>query len=49
MQPKEWRITLDHFLKTGKMLSEDYEQMDEIQKIIIQELKKAFKRISYEI
>ena len=48
MEQSKWRVTLDKYINTGKLLSEEYEEMNEIQKIIIQELKKAYKRLNYE-
>ena len=45
MEHLEWNALLDKYLVTNHMLSEEYEQLNEIQQIIIQELKKAFKRI----
>lgn len=46
MERKQWNGLLDKYLLTGKMLSEEYEQLNEIQVAIIQELKKSFKRIN---
>jgi hypothetical protein len=46
MDRKEWNALLDKYLLTHKMLSEEYEKLNEIQVAIIQELKKAFKRIN---
>jgi hypothetical protein len=48
MERKNWIKVLDNFLKTGKLLSEDYEAMDDLQKTIIQEIKKSIKRITYD-
>lgn len=48
MERKEWNLLLDKYLLTNTMLSEEYEKLNEIQKSIIQELKKAFKRIKNE-
>lgn len=48
MEQKEWNRCLDKYINTGHLLSEEYEQMDEIQKVIIQELKKSYKRLNYE-
>lgn len=45
MEHLEWNALLDKYLTTQKMLSEEYEELNEIQRVIIQELKKAFKRI----
>ena len=41
-----WNKVLDTYLTTGHILSEEYEQLNEIQVAIIQELKKAFKRLN---
>jgi len=46
MEHKEWNQLLDKYLTTGKMLSEEYEQLNEMQRVIIQELKKSFKRLN---
>ena len=48
MDRKDWNKLLDKYLITGTMLSEEYEALNEIQKTIINEIKKAFKRITYE-
>jgi hypothetical protein len=48
MEASEWRKCLDKYINTGKLLSEEYEQMDEWQKFTIQELKKSYKRLNYE-
>lgn len=45
MDRKEWNKLLDKYLTTQKMLSEEYEALNEIQVTIIQELKKSFKRL----
>lgn len=45
MERKEWNKFLDRYLLTNTMLSEEYENLNDIQTAIIQELKKAFKRI----
>ena len=42
---KEWNRILDKYLTINKLLSSEYESLNEVQKTIIQELKKAFKRI----
>lgn len=44
---KDWNATLDEYLKTGDMKSEEYEKMSLSQKQIIQEIKKSVKRIDY--
>lgn len=46
MERKEWNALLDKYIQTGHLLSEEYEQLNEIQVAIIQELKKSFKRIN---
>ena len=46
MERKEWNAFLDGYLKTGKVLSEEYEKLNEIQVAIIQEIKKSFARIN---
>ncbi len=46
MERKEWNKFLDGYLTTGKVLSEDYEKLNEIQVAIIQEIKKSFARIN---
>lgn len=48
MDRKSFNNLLDKYLLTNTMLSEEYEKLNEIQKSIIQELKKAFKRIKNE-
>lgn len=42
---KDWNRTLDSYLATGNMSSDEYGELTELQIIIIQELKKAFARI----
>jgi hypothetical protein len=46
MDRLEWNHLLDKYLETGHLMSEEYESLNEIQVAIIQELKKAFKRIN---
>lgn len=46
MERKEWNALLDKYLTTGKMLSEDYEQLNEVQVAIIQEIKKSMARLN---
>ena len=43
---KDWNRIVDNYLETGKMLSEDYESLDELQVYVIQTLKRAFSRIN---
>jgi len=44
MERKEWNALLDKYLATHKMLSEEYEKLNDIQRALIQELKKSFAR-----
>ena len=46
MLRKDWNNLLDKYMQTGKMLSEEYENLNEIQVALIQELKKSLKRIN---
>lgn len=46
LSDKDWRRTLDEYLTTATMDSNDYTGMSQIQKYVIQEIKKAFKRIN---
>lgn len=46
MERLEWNKLLDEYLITGHMLSEEYEQLNDIQRAVIQELKRAFARIN---
>ena len=45
LDPKEWRELLDGYLAEGKIVAGKYEQLSDIQMYVIQELKKAFKRV----
>lgn len=45
MERKEWNQLLDKYITTQKMLSEEYEALNDIQTAIIQELKKSFARL----
>lgn len=45
---QEWRESLDGYLLDCSMTSEVYYKMSDIQQKVIQELKKAFKRINKE-
>lgn len=42
---KEWNRTLDRYLNETAISSDDYDNLNETQLIIIQELKKSFKRL----
>ena len=42
---KDWNLVLDRYLNNGGISVEDYDKLNEVQIAIIQELKKAFKRI----
>jgi hypothetical protein len=44
MNRKEWNALLDKYLTTGVMASEDWEALNEIQRVIIQEIKKSINR-----
>lgn len=46
MEHLKWNRVLDKYLETGHMLSEEYEELDDLQKYVIQELKKSFKRLN---
>ena len=48
MERKDWNKTLDNYLITNTMTSDEYESLNDIQMAIIQELKKSFKRIKNE-
>jgi hypothetical protein len=41
-----WNKVLDKYLTTGHILSEEYEELDDLQKYVIQEVKKSFKRLN---
>ena len=41
---KEWRNTLDQYLQENKMSSEMWDKMNNEEKVIINEIKKSFKR-----
>jgi len=45
MERLEFNKVLDKYLETNTMTSEQYEEMSNRQKDVIQELKKAFKRL----
>ena len=46
MEHLSWNKLLDRYLLEGTMSSEEWELLDDTQKIVINELKKAFKRIN---
>jgi hypothetical protein len=46
MEKLEFNDVLDNYLTTGNMLTDDYEALDEEQKMIIQTIKRAFKRLT---
>jgi len=48
LEPKEWRQVLDRYLSDGTGDTEQYLKMSKTQQIVIQEIKKAFKRINNE-
>lgn len=45
LDPKSWRESLDRYLKQGDMEADKYDGMSKAQKYVIQEIKKAFKRL----
>lgn len=45
MNRKEWNEILDKYLMTNTLHSEEYYKLNDIQKAIIQEIKKSLKRI----
>lgn len=49
LEDKEWRSCLDGYLNSGEMESNCYERMSLNQKMVIQEIKKSFKRIKSKI
>lgn len=46
MEHLDWNKVLDRYLLTAHILSEEYEALDDYQKAVIQELKKAFQRLN---
>jgi hypothetical protein len=46
MEEKEFNKVLDFYLIWGNILSEDYENLNDEQRYVIQCLKRAFKRIN---
>jgi hypothetical protein len=49
LEDKEWRSTLDRYLEKGDFDASVYERLSPRQTDIIQELKRAFKRIEYKL
>ena len=47
LEPKEWNKALDTYLSTNELESDTYERMSANQKGLIQEIKRAFKRLEY--
>lgn len=45
LSTKEWNKILDTYLIEGKMDMEDYNSLDDTQKLIINEIKKSINRI----
>ena len=45
MERKNWNKLLDKYLVTSEMTASEYESLNEIQRAIIQELKKSFARL----
>jgi len=45
LEQKAWNETLETYLNTQQLHSEDYEGMNKAQQYVIQELKKSFKRL----
>lgn len=48
LEDKDWREALDSYLSGNSMNAETYYAMSDVQQKIIQELKKAFKRLNKE-
>lgn len=44
LEKKEWNDILDHYLAEQNMTADEYEYLDNNQRIIINEIKKSFKR-----
>lgn len=45
----EWNQCLDTYIASGTLHSEEYAKMSQIQKNIIQEIKKSVKRVEYKV
>lgn len=45
MEVSKWRKVLDRYLTENTMHADEYAEMDDLQKQVIQEIKKSFKRI----
>ena len=48
LEPKIWNNALDQYLTENNLSSDDYANMSDIQKCVIQEIKKSLKRINKE-
>jgi hypothetical protein len=48
MERKNWNKVLDKYIAEHHLTVEEWEEMNEIQKTIIQEIKKSNKRKNYE-
>ncbi len=48
MEQKLWNKVLDRYLNEKTLSLDEWEQLDDYQKAVIQDLKKAFKRKTYE-
>jgi hypothetical protein len=46
LRTKEFNRIIDHYLTTGTMNAEDYESLTQIQKTVIQTIKRSFARIT---
>ena len=46
MEHLDWNRVLDRYLEKGVMAVEDYEGCDDLQKNVLNEIKKAYKRIN---
>lgn len=46
MEQKEWNRLLDRYLTENVMSSDEWERLDDMQKIIINEIKKSLKRLN---
>jgi hypothetical protein len=45
MIKKDFNRVLDHYMTTETMLPSDYEELDTVQEMVIQEIKRSFDRI----
>lgn len=46
MLRKDWNRCFDRYLQENTMSSDEYEQLNEVQQLVIQECKKSFKRLN---